>query len=406
MSKPLDLVGQRFGILTAIERAPSVNGRTMWRCKCDCGTEVVRQTNSLLQSKETGSCGCLRKKKDLTGEIFGDLTVLRFDGYFKKNPKWVCKCSCGEEISVFENGLKNGNTKNCGGIQHSKFVGMKFGRLTVCQDYIPGTHNLSRKYLCKCDCGQYTYVTLSNLKSGNTRSCGCLERELNKQRIAQNTIKFQKLNANSKLKKEKSDNLIIKTHGMSNSRIYGIWNKMRSRCNNKNDNKYYRYGARGITVCEEWNDFCNFYEWAISHGYLDTLSINRIDNDGNYCPENCNWATDKEQANNKSTNDFIEYNGEVKTLAQWACEYNVSPQTVRKRYKILGWSFDKALNTPTGLKKRVLIGEIEINGEKHTIPEWALIRKLDPKLIYLRLHRGWSQYDAIMRPSRYANKEG
>lgn len=406
MTKPLDLTGQRFGILTAIERAPDKNGRTMWKCKCDCGNEIVRQTNSLLASKDRGSCGCLRKKKDLTGQVFGELTVIRFEGYYKKNPKWICKCSCGQEVSVFENGLKAGFTVNCGAVIHQECIGKKFGRLTVCPEIIYGNKHRMRKYLCKCDCGNYIYSTLGNLTSGNTKSCGCLERELNTKRIEQNTIKFKQLKRSNIPQKEKKDKIIVKTHGLSNTRIYRIWSKMKSRCYNPDDPKYDRYGLRGITICKEWDNFFIFYEWAISHGYSDTLSINRIDNDGNYCPENCNWATDKEQANNKSTSDFIEYNGEIKTLAQWADEYNVCPQTVRKRYKILGWSFEKSLNTPTGLKKRVLIGDVEINGESHTIPEWALIKGIDQKLIYLRLHRGWSQYDAIMRPSRYANKEG
>lgn len=121
---------------------------------------------------------------------------------------------------------------------------------------------------------------------------------------------------------------------------------MKSRCNNPKNKKYYRYGNRGVTVCEEWQQFEAFYKWAMESGYRNGLSIDRIDNDGNYCPENCRWATHREQANNTSKTIKIEFNGETKTLSEWADSIGINRECLWKRIYLRNWPIGKALTTP------------------------------------------------------------
>ena len=205
-------------------------------------------------------------------------------------------------------------------------TGKKFGRITVIQ-YAGKSKCNHIQWKCKCDCGKEIIVTTGHLRSGHTQSCGCKAKELARDAHT--------------------------THGMSETRLYHIWSNMIDRCENQNVSHYFRYGGRGITICKEWrNSFEAFGNWALSNGYRDDLSIDRIDVNGNYCPENCRWATPKEQSNNKRNNHLIEYNGETKTMKQWCDQFGVSFDLVKQRINKLGWSPEMAFFTPSAQARR------------------------------------------------------
>lgn len=142
------------------------------------------------------------------------------------------------------------------------------------------------------------------------------------------------------------------------ARIHGILNGMRTRCYNQTHKDYPRYGGIGITVCDEWqgrDGWHNFYEWAMSNGYADDLTIDRIDGTGGYSPDNCRWATPSEQCNNRKSCHYIEYNGEVKTLKEWADIAGLRKDTFRRRIVNYGWSMEDAMSIPN-MKGRTGVG--------------------------------------------------
>ena len=191
-------------------------------------------------------------------------------------------------------------------------AGEKYNRLTVIRT-LEG-----RKVLCRCECGNETIVFEDNLKRGHTRSCGCLKAEI----IA--------AGAHTK-------------HGGRHTRLYEIWRSMKQRCSNPNKINYERYGGRGISVCEEWkNSYQAFREWALSNGYRDDLSLDRIDNSGNYEPSNCRWETATAQSNNRRSNHTLTVNGETHTIAEWARITGINQGNILARVR-LGWSPEKAL---------------------------------------------------------------
>lgn len=171
-------------------------------------------------------------------------------------------------------------------------------------------------WLCKCECGNTITVSTHQLNSGNTRSCGCLQKEA----------------AANNGRKAKSTHGLSKQNG-KNTRLFRIWLGIKTRCYNKNVPEYARYGGRGIKLCEEWHSFPVFCQWAYSAGYSETLSIDRINNNGDYCPQNCRWATAKEQANNRRNNRKIEYEGRTYTLTQLSQLLGTSPQALHAKLK-------------------------------------------------------------------------
>lgn len=201
-----------------------------------------------------------------------------------------------------------------------KFIdlaGKKFGRLTVIKRIY---NNKNATYwLCKCECGKEKIIRGTSLTSNNTKSCGCLLRDK------------AKLTKNIK-------------HGKSNTRIYKIYCGIKKRCYCKTAKNYYLYGARNIKMCEKWlESFENFYNWAVNNGYQDNLTIDRIDTNGNYCPENCRWVDMKTQANNTRRNHYIEYNGIKHSIAEWSRILEINYGTLKSRIKY-GWSLERIFN--------------------------------------------------------------
>ena len=197
-------------------------------------------------------------------------------------------------------------------------TGKRFGRLTVLNR--EGSNLEGRAmWKCKCDCGSEKIILGKSLRVGLTKSCGCIVNELRNERT-RNKYKGTKL--------------------------HNSWRAMKGRCMDKNNERYSNYGGRGIVVCDEWrNSFENFRKWALENGYSYGLTIDRIDNDGNYEPNNCRWATSEEQANNKRDNHLIKCKGETKTLIQWADSLNINYSTLFSRLSS-GWSIEKAFTTP------------------------------------------------------------
>lgn len=251
-------------------------------------------------------------------------------------------------------------------------IGKRFGGLVVLrrvEDKISPKGYKKPQYVCACDCGNTKVVVKGNLLTGNTTSCGCYKKELDHKRFLK--------------------------HGYAENpdKLYQKWLSMRDRCFNPKATSYKNYGARGIRVCTEWDNYISFREWAFANGYKDGLTIDRIDVDGDYEPNNCRFATMKEQNNNRRTTNFHTYNGKTQSEMKWAEEYGISYGALKTRLKY-GWSFEDALNTPVKPFEHL----VEYEGETHNIKQWARLRGISSDALSGRLERGWSFEDAINTP--------
>lgn len=214
-------------------------------------------------------------------------------------------------------------------IPHKSYIGKKFGRLTVlalCPELKKAPY--WKEYcVVRCDCGRLKIVFLDSILSNKTTSCGCYAKE--------------------------RASLVNTKHGytITRPRLYRIWENMRSRCNYTRNSSYKNYGGRGIKVYEQWSNYELFRSWALANGYKDTLTLDRIDVNGDYCPKNCRWITIRQQQRNKSTNHLLTLGGKTQCVVDWCEELNLNPNTLHKRLR-MGWSVEKALLTPTKNQKR------------------------------------------------------
>lgn len=202
-------------------------------------------------------------------------------------------------------------------------IGKKSGMLTVVDVVFP-EGSKRQKLVCKCDCGNTVLIFPYQFGTGYAQlSCGCV-----KHRTPYNAI-----------------------HKLSKTKLYHVWGTMRLRCYSPEDKKYYCYGARGITVCDEWrNNFLAFRDWALCHGYQEGLTIDRIDNNQGYSPDNCRWTNRKVQQRNRRNNVYITYQGKTQTLVEWCEELDLKYKTINGRIQS-GWDKVRAITEPVHTPK-------------------------------------------------------
>ena len=263
---------------------------------------------------------------DLTGQRFGRLTVIgrdadSFTPNGSRKTMWLCQCDCGKTVTRNSQNLRITPTPSCGCFVSERtsnrklidFTGQRFGRLTVIgRSSEVGDGRVI--WHCKCDCGKECDVLANNLRRGHTISCGCYREEIRP------TLAFK--------------------HGMKHTRISGLYDAIKGRCYCKTNPCYSRYGGRGIKMCDEWyNDKMAFIEWALKNGYDENATygkctIDRIDNNKDYSPENCRFTDMKVKSNNRRSNLIIEHNGEKKTLAQWRDYFGMTQWQAYKNFVV------------------------------------------------------------------------
>lgn len=201
-------------------------------------------------------------------------------------------------------------------------IGDKFGKLTIVKEVAPNVTpcgTIQRKFLCKCECGNEVLRSLQTLTKGAKSSCGCTSYQ-----IGELNKKYEK--------------------GTTKSFLYSTWSGMKQRCYDPKSDSYKNYGGRGIKICDEWRlNFLAFKEWSLANGARKGLTIDRIDNNGIYCPNNCRWVDLTTQANNTRQNRIIEYNGKVHTLSEWSRKVGIGADIIRGRIDRYGYSIGEAL---------------------------------------------------------------
>ena len=346
-----NLLGKKFGELTVVEDLGSSPDGHLWKCKCSCGGEV-NVIGSTLKRGDKKSCGCRSRNskvvEDLTGKKIGNLLVL---GQFPKGTKlpyrklyYDCLCDCGNRVRYSHFVLSNGYYTSCGCNNGTNLLGKKFGELTPTERFV-SYRNPNRpfvSYKCKCSCGAEISYSENQLISGAYKSCGHLSQEgqedligkvfgdLVVERLDEDRMKYNKENGIDNLRywyckcscgnytsvptyklrsghttscghnRETVSSELHRTHGETHTKLYNVWSCMRDRCNRTTDQDYSNYGGRGITVCDSWNNsYEEFAKWARANGYKEGLTIERVNVDKGYNPDNCIWIANEDQAYNK-----------------------------------------------------------------------------------------------------------
>lgn len=251
-------------------------------------------------------------------------------------------------------------------------TGQRFSRLLVIAE--AGRKDRKVMWLCRCDCGNETTVRAYYLRSGHTTSCGCYNRE----RIVEGN----------------------RTHGQSDTRLYKTWRSMVRRATEPTYPDYPQYGGRGISVCDEWRESFEAFARDMGPTYSEGLTLDRINNNGNYEPGNCRWATATEQARNKRSNRLLTFNGKTMPMSAWAEHTGIRRNAIQSRLGN-GWSVERALTEPVQARNNEAL---TVNGETLPIAIWAKRSGIPRKTIAERISRGWSAERAVTEPPRRLNR--
>ena len=247
----------------------------------------------------------------------------------------------------------------------SEWVGKKYGKLTVLGSVNKKVSKTTQWFWeMRCDCGKVKMVKPLDAIVGRIVSCGCYR---------------------------KTRGCLTKTHGMSHTRLHNIWCGMNNRCDPNHKNSE-RYGGRGITICEEWVKFENFRDWSLANGYREGLTIERIDVNGDYCPQNCKWIEFSKQARNRTTTKWVTYMGREMSLAEAAEIAGLPYKAVHYRIKKLGWSVEKALSEP--MRNSVV-----------TLKQKCDALGLNYHSVYTRISSGWTEEEAFLTPFKVGNNQ-
>lgn len=279
--------------------------------KRSCTTSLLRNRND---TKRLANAEKVTGKKTLDSCVLKYILLLRLvDG------EYFCNLNILQVILAFKaSGFDSPSQSHPGGFLYFQGVldmrtrkdvtGQRFGRLTAI-NFVKSNSNHDSYWLFKCDCGTMKVIRLGHCKPGDIQSCGCKNREINK------------------LRHINSESVV----GRKRNRLWQTWRDMRARC--RSNSRHSDYAIRGIKVCEEWQKYLPFKKWALENGYDPTLTIDRINNDGNYEPSNCRWATHKQQNRNKRNNCNLTFNGKTMCIADWADYLGLSYSCLYGRIK-------------------------------------------------------------------------